>query len=323
MLPLEQRIFEIQNDIEFNALALEVYHYQANNIDVYQKFIQYLNLPTPKHYSEIPFLPISFFKTHEIIAREASAQATFKSSGTTGMERSCHYVKDLSIYEDSFTKAYSEAIGNPKDQIIVALLPNYVEQGDSSLVYMVNKLIKLSESPLSGFVLDEPEKIEFIYNEALNSNKQMILFGVSYALLDLAELGVNLSKAKIIETGGMKGRRKELSKEELHQEIINGLKVPFVSSEYGMTELLSQGYSDKNGLFTTPNWMKVLIRDIDDPLSLARDNKTGGINVIDLANINSCSFIATQDLGRIENSNFRIMGRFDNSDIRGCNLLIQ
>jgi hypothetical protein len=214
-------------------------------------------------------------------------------------------------------------MGNPEDQVILALLPNYTEQGNSSLVFMVDHLIQLTKNPLSGFMLNELNEVKNAYHKAILTGKKVVVFGVSYALLDLAETGTDLSKATIIETGGMKGRRKELTKDELHAELVNGLGVPFVSSEYGMTELLSQAYSDQNGLFTCPNWMQVICRDVNDPFHYVADGKTGGINVIDLANLYSCSFIATQDLGRIEGSSFRIMGRFDNADLRGCNLMVE
>lgn len=316
------RVFEIKNDAEFNELALEIFEYQSQTIPVYAQYVKGLNKSKPKHYSEIPFLPISFFKTHCVCKQGLNPQVIFKSSGTTGQIRSQHLVEDVKIYEQSFLKAYSFLIGDPKNQVILALLPSYLEQGESSLVYMVEKLIKETNNELSGFLLNSPAEIENRYLEAIKSNKEVVLFGVSYALLDLADKKVNLSKAKIIETGGMKGKRKEMTKDELHAILKTGLNVPFISSEYGMTELLSQGYSNQNGLFESPPWMKILIREVNDPFSYVGNGKTGGINVIDLANFNSCSFIATQDLGRVEADKFRIMGRFDNADIRGCNLLI-
>lgn len=322
MQNLIEQIFNISSEASFNQCALEIFKFQYASNSIYRDFANGIDKSNPKHFTEIPFLPISFFKTHRVVSSEFKEQAIFKSSGTGG-DRSSHYVKDISIYEQSFHKAYHTLISNPKDQVIIALLPNYVEQGESSLVYMVDQLIKATNNPLSGFLLNEPNLISQRYKAALEQNKQVVIFGVSYALLDLAEQKIDLSKALIIETGGMKGRRKELTKQELHHEIIKGTKVNFVSSEYGMTELLSQGYSNDNQIFNTPSWMKILIRDINDPLSLIREGKTGGINVIDLANIYSCSFIATQDLGKSLGSQFEIMGRFDNSDIRGCNLLVQ
>jgi phenylacetate-coenzyme A ligase PaaK-like adenylate-forming protein len=226
------------------------------------------------------------------------------------------------LYERSFSTIYQRFIGNPEEQVILALLPNYLEQGNSSLVYMVDNLIKRS-SELSGFILDKKDEIKERYDNAIKEKKKVVVFGVSYSLLDLAEAGIDLSEALIIETGGMKGRRKEMSKEEIHKIICQGTGVRYVSSEYGMTELLSQAYSDKEGKFTTPEWMKVFIRDINDPFAYVENGKSGGINVIDLANLYSCSFIATQDLGKIEGDQFSILGRFDNADIRGCNLMVE
>lgn len=319
---LMNQIFSIKNEADFNALALEIYRYQSQNIPVYSQYIQGLNKPAPTHYSEIPFLPISFFKTHHVCKADIVPQVVFKSSGTTGQSRSQHFVEDVTIYEKSFFQAYELLIGKPDEHVVLALLPSYLEQGESSLVYMVEHLVQATNSDLSGFLLNSPDEIVQRYQAALASNKKVVIFGVSYALLDLAEQNINLSKATIIETGGMKGRRKEMTKDELHAQLKSGLNVPFISSEYGMTELLSQAYSNQDGLFEAPIWMKILIREMNDPFSYVDNAKTGGINVIDLANIHSCSFIATQDLGRIENNQFRIMGRFDNADLRGCNLLI-
>lgn len=323
MFPNFKRIFDIQSEHEFNTLALEIYYYQYDNNSVYKEFVTRLNKPKPTHFTEIPFLPISFFKTHQVISANNRPEIVFKSSGTTQRIRSEHHVVSTEIYLNSFLATYSRQVGNPKDQVILALLPSYIEQGNSSLVYMVDRLICETRNKLSGFLLNSIDEIEQRYLAALNSGKKVIIFGVSYALLDLAQKQVNLSKAIIIETGGMKGRRQEMSKEALHEELKRGLNVSFISSEYGMTELLSQAYSDQNGLFETPPWMKILIRDSNDPFTYINNGKTGGINVIDLANIYSCSFIATQDLGQIIDSRFKLMGRFDNADIRGCNLLIE
>ena len=320
---LEHKVFQISNEIQFNELALEVYDYQKKNNPIYQDFIQQLKRKEPTHYSSIPFLPISFFKSHEIRCHTVNQpQIHFMSSGTGG-NRSNHFVEKIDLYEQSFESTYRLQIGNPEEQVILALLPNYIEQGNSSLVYMVDYLIKKTNSTLSGFYLNDPRKIIDSYDIAVKQNKKVVLFGVSYALLDLAMLKPDLSNAVIIETGGMKGKRKELTKEELHFELKNGFNVKYISSEYGMSELLSQAYSNAEGLFNTPNWMKILIRDTNDPLSIIENGKTGGINVIDLANLYSCSFIATQDLGQIVNNQFKWMGRFDNADIRGCNLLLE
>jgi hypothetical protein len=321
---LIDRIFSIHSDESFEKTALEVFRYQYEHNFIYRNFADSLGRTNPTSITEIPFLPIEFFKTHSVIScNPETVELTFLSSGTTDSTRSKHLIHSASIYEKSFEASYRTFIGNPEEQVILGLLPNYIEQGNSSLVYMVDKLIQLSQSKLSGFMLNDLESVESIYTEATLSGKKVVIFGVSYALLDLAEKGTDLSKAMIIETGGMKGRRAELTKEELHKELMNGLNVPLVSSEYGMTELLSQAYSNKEGLFTEPNWMKILIRDINDPFNYVAKGKTGGINVIDLANIYSCSFIATQDLGKIIDNKFQLLGRFDNSDIRGCNLMVE
>jgi hypothetical protein len=322
-MSLEERIFSISNPDDFNSVALDVFHYQKEHCAVYNEFVHSIGRPDPIKIDEIPFVPISFFKSTDILTNDRKAEITFLSSGTTGMTRSRHLVASTSVYIRSFVNTYRKFMGNPEDQVILALLPNYTEQGNSSLVFMVDHLIQLTKNPLSGFMLNELNEVKNAYHMAIQTGKKVIVFGVSYALLDLAEIGTDLSKATIIETGGMKGRRKEMTKDELHAELVNGLGVPFVSSEYGMTELLSQAYSDKNGLFTCPSWMQVLCRDVNDPFHYVTAGKTGGINVIDLANLYSCSFISTQDLGRIEGTSFRIMGRFDNADLRGCNLMVE
>lgn len=320
-MSIEDQIFSIQSEQDFKRLALEVYRFQKDNCSVYSEYIENLGRPDPRSIEEIPFLPISFFKSHKVVCSDVKHQTLFKSSGTGG-ERSQHFVIDISLYEKSFNAIYDEQIGNPEDQVILALLPNYIEQGESSLVYMVDHLIKRTNSELSGFFLENHNDLISNYNKAISQGKSVVIFGVSYALLDLAELNPDLSKATIIETGGMKGRRKELTKLELHEVLKEGFYCDAISSEYGMTELLSQSYSNSAGKFDQPAWMKVLIRDVNDPLSYVKEGKSGGINIIDLANLNSCSFIATQDLGKLTGDQFEILGRFDNSDIRGCNLLI-
>lgn len=323
-MELIDRVFSTHSVESFEKTALEVFNFQYQHNSIYRSFVNSIGKSNPTTLEEIPFLPIGFFKTHSVISCDSeNVELTFLSSGTTDSTRSKHLIHSASIYEKSFEATYRKYIGNPEEQVILGLLPNYIEQGSSSLVYMVDKLIQLSQSKLSGFMLKDLENVLSIYNKALSSGKKVVIFGVSYALLDLAEKGTDLSHALIIETGGMKGRRAELTKEELHQELMFGLKVPYVSSEYGMTELLSQAYSNKDGYFTQPAWMKILIRDTNDPLSYVSDGKTGGINVIDLANIYSCSFIATQDLGKIVDNKFQLLGRFDNSDIRGCNLMVE
>lgn len=321
-MDFKDKILSDLNQATFEELALEIYHFQVENIPVYREYVKHIGRKQPTHYTEIPFLPISFFKTHKVCKADLLPEVIFKSSGTTGQIRSQHLVEDVQIYQNSFQKAYNALIGNPENQVILALLPNYIEQGESSLVYMVDQLVRATKNSLSGFLLNNPSEIKQRYSQALASGKDVVIFGVSYALLDLAEQKMDLSQARIIETGGMKGRRKELTKAELHSILQKGLGVPYISSEYGMTELLSQGYSDKNGDFITPAWMKILIREVNDPFSYVEDGKTGGINVIDLANVHSCAFIATQDLGKKWEQTFQILGRFDHSDIRGCNLLM-
>lgn len=319
---LIDRIFSIQNDVDFEQCALEVYTFQRQYVPVYKYFVDLLGKPEPNSLQEIPFLPISFFKSHEIIVEDKSAQTVFRSSGTTDSIRSKHSVADTELYKKSFTKTYISQIGNPKDQIICALLPNYVEQGESSLVYMVEHLIQLSDNKLSGFYLSNPTELLEIVSTAKALNKQVVIFGVAYALLDLAEHKPDLSSVIIIETGGMKGRRKELTKNELHTLLREAFQSNTIHSEYGMCELLSQGYSNSDGLFELPAWMKVCVRDVNDPFSMLDSTKTGGLNVVDLANIYSCSFISTQDLGRIVSGKLELMGRFDHADIRGCNLMV-
>lgn len=322
MKQLIDRIFSIQNEEEFNACALEVYQYQYEHVTTYREFVDQLGHPHPTHYTEIPFLPIHFFKTREIITDEKPAQLLFKSSGTGG-NRSKHFVADKRVYERSFLPTFVDFAGPLEDCIIFALLPSYVDQGESSLVYMVDRLITASGHPLSGYYLDDLNALVAAMQEAKASGKQRILFGVSYALLDLAELHPDLEGVRVVETGGMKGRRKEMSKTELHNTLKAGFGVSYISSEYGMCELLSQAYSDANELFRFPKWMKFRLREVNDPYTfLENEEKTGVVTIIDLANVYSCAFIETQDLGRSEDGLLRLMGRMDHSEVRGCNLLI-
>ncbi len=319
-------IFNINTVKSFEELALKIFRNQAINNKIYADFLKFLhvNPKTITSLEQIPFLPIQFFKTHEILSSEEKIQQTFLSSGTTGMQQSKHYVTDLNIYKKSFTKGFQHFYEDIKNYTVLALLPNYLEREGSSLIYMVNDFIKKSESKESGFYLHNLEELSQKLMALNKQNKKVLLIGVSYALLDLIELNpFELKNTIIMETGGMKGQRKEMIKEELHQILCKGFGVTKIHSEYGMTELLSQAYSHGNGIFKTPPWMKILIRDTEDALTLLPQSRTGGINVIDLANINSCSFIATQDLGKTyPNGTFEILGRFDNSDIRGCNLMV-
>ncbi len=314
---------EISSPSDFETLALEIYHYQKTHCKVYGDYVRLLNRADPISLNEIPFLPIEFFKQHTILSDTFdNAAAIFKSSGTGGDARSSHYVGDINVYKKSFSLAYRQAIGPPENQVILALLPNYLSQGDSSLVFMVNELISQSNNSLSQFLLGDVATLKTAYLEAISLGKVPVIIGVSYALLDLAEHGVDLAEAIVIETGGMKGRRQELSKAELHAVLKEKLNLSSVYSEYGMTELLSQAYSKQEGVFHCPPWMKVLIRDVYDPLQLLEDGKKGGVNIIDLANLHSCSFIASQDMGRVLKDGFVLEGRIEMADLRGCNLLI-
>ncbi|MFI1772985.1 LuxE/PaaK family acyltransferase [Thalassobellus citreus] len=319
-------IFNIKTETEFNDLALQVFNYQFKNNKVYRSFcdLLYKHPSDVKTIEDIPFLPIQFFKTKDILSSNESVQTTFTSSGTTGSETSKHHVTDLEIYKQSFSKGFQQFYGNIEDYVILALLPSYLEREGSSLIYMADDLIKQSKHPESGFYLNNISELKDKLIKLDAEGKKVLLIGVSFALLDLVETyKFNLKNTIIMETGGMKGRRKELIRYELHQQLKLGFGVDSIHSEYGMTELLSQAYSNGNGVFKCPNWMRILTRDTEDALSINSLEKAGGINVIDLANINSCSFIATQDLGRVnKNGAFEVIGRFDNSDIRGCNLMV-
>lgn len=319
---LEKSIFSSESSEHFETLALRVFEFQYQNCKVYQDFCNHLGVSSPKNLKEIPFLPISFFKSHRIIANGYEPALIFKSSGTTGQVRSEHLIANPTIYQKSFGLAFEKLMGRIKDSVFLALLPNYVEQGDSSLVYMVDQLIRDSENELSGFYLNDFQQLKDVIGRAKQKNDRIYLFGVSYALLDLAEQQIDMSGVNIIETGGMKGRRREMIREELHNHLKKGLNVTNIYSEYGMTELLSQAYLMEDGFFHSPHWMKILIRDVNDALTYLPDGKTGGVNVVDLANLYSCSFIATDDLGLKNMDFFKILGRFDSSDIRGCNLLV-
>ena len=319
-------IFNIQSEQEFSDLALEIFNFQFNNNEVYRSFcdLLYVHPSEVKDIQNIPFLPIQFFKTHQVISSSNPIQTTFTSSGTTGSITSSHFVTDLDIYQKSYNKGFQQFYGNVEDYVILALLPSYLEREGSSLIYMVDAFIKQSNHPESGFYLNNLAELKDSLIHLDSIEKKVLLIGVSFALLDLVETyQFNLKHTIIMETGGMKGRRKELIRDELHAQLKQGFGVDTIHSEYGMTELLSQGYSKGNGLYGCPPWMRILTRDTEDALSIQPMGKTGGINVIDLANMNSCSFIATQDLGRIHaNGSFEVIGRFDHSDIRGCNLMV-
>lgn len=320
-------VFNITDENTFNEVALEIFNHQALNNDVYRTYIQHLGVDKNQiqNFRQIPFLPIQFFKTQNVIEKSKIPQITFTSSGTTGMINSQHHVPDVTWYEDSFRKAFHLFYGDVKEIAILALLPSYLERKGSSLIYMVDDLIKSSVQPESNYFLYNHNDLFETLERLKQKGTKTILIGVTYALLDFLDAyQINFPELIVMETGGMKGKRKEMIREELHSLLTKGFGVNSIHSEYGMTELLSQGYSYGDGLFLTPPWMKILIRDTNDPLSILSDKKNGAINVIDLANYHSCSFIATQDLGKFHtDGSFEILGRFDNSDIRGCNLLVQ
>lgn len=318
-------IFKIKNNTDFEDSAFKIFKFQFENNKVYRSFcdLLYKNPSDISALKDIPFIPIQFFKTHNILSSTAAVQKIFSSSGTTGSTTSKHLITDLNIYKQSFNEGFNQFYGNIEDYTVLALLPSYLEREGSSLIYMVASLIKQSKKPKSGFYLDNLSQLTetLIQLEALG--EKVLLIGVSFALLDLVDFHqFKLKNTIVMETGGMKGRRKELIRAELHDILKTGFGVNEIHSEYGMTELLSQGYSKGHGVFNCPPWMKILTRDPEDALTIQTEGKTGGINVIDLANVNSAAFIATQDLGKIISENtFEVIGRFDNSDIRGCNLM--
>lgn len=319
-------IFQISSKKEFEKITLKVFRFQYDNNKVYRNFCTLLKKDknNVKRIEDIPFLPIQFFKSHDVLSSTENIQTTFTSSGTTGMSTSKHHVTDLKFYEESYRFGFRQFYGNIEDYVVLALLPSYLERDGSSLIYMVDDLIQLSNNPESGFYLNNYDELIQKLIKLDNEGQNIILIGVTYALLDLVEKqSFNLKNTIIMETGGMKGKRKEIIREELHNILCKGFGVSEIHSEYGMTELLSQAYSLGEGIFECPLWMQILIRDPEDALTYVKEGKTGGINVIDLANINSCSFVATQDLGKITGNNaFEVLGRFDNSDIRGCNLMV-
>jgi len=319
-------IFDITTPQQFKEKALLVFKHQFENNSVYRSFcdLLYVHPSDITEIDQIPFLPIQFFKSHQILSSSSPIVETFTSSGTTGSVTSKHLVTDISLYVKSYTKGFQHFYGNIEDYVVLALLPSYLERKGSSLIFMVDDLIKRSKNTESGFYLHNTDELAEKLVQLGQAGKKVLLIGVSFALLDLVEqYQFNLKNTIIMETGGMKGRRKELIRSELHTILSNGFGVEKIHSEYGMTELLSQGYSKGDGVFDCPPWMKILTRDTEDPLTIIPQGKTGGINVIDLANYNSCSFIATQDLGKVlANNSFEIIGRFDHSDIRGCNLMV-
>lgn len=323
MEEIVNNIFSLSS-LTFHLQALKTFKYQYAENKIYNQWVNALNIDINKvsQISQIPFLPVSFFKTHNVVSGNFVPEVVFESSGTTGTVSSRHLVKDIGIYTQSFTEGFKKFYNDPNDWCIIGLLPSYLQRKGSSLIMMVEKLIRLSGHSQSGFYLNEFEKLANVLQELENQSQKTLLIGVTFALLDFAQqFPMPLKNTVVMETGGMKGRRKEMIREEVHSFLKSQFKVPFIHSEYGMTELLSQAYSFGNGVFNTVPWMKVLVRDEDDPLLIAEKGR-GLINVIDLANIHSCSFIATDDVGRIsDDGSFEVLGRRDNSDIRGCSLM--
>ena len=326
---IERNIFQIQNESQFEHLALKVFSFQYEENEVYREYCELVKR-TPENVeqlTDIPFLPIELFKSHTILTGSQDYELLFQSSGTTGQERSRHFLKKASLYRSSFLEGFRRFYGEPEDFCILALLPNYMENKQSSLIFMVNELIQRSGHEESGFYLDNLEELANNLIKLKTQQTKILLLGVSYALLDLAEkFPMDLSNVTIMETGGMKGRREELTRDELHGILKNRFQVEYIHSEYGMAELLSQAYSKGGGFFETPPWMKVLLREYNDPFCVQRATDQanhGGINVIDLANLYSCAFIETKDIGKTyPDGRFEVLGRFDYSDIRGCNLMV-
>jgi len=323
---LKEKIFNLRTQAEFKQLALDIFRHQAGKNPVYKRYIKLLsvNPQAVNTIEKIPFLPIQFFKTERIITDNQKPEIIFTSSGTTANTQSKHYVADLSFYRESYTKTFKQFYNQVENYVILALLPSYLERKGSSLIFMVENWIHRSKHAESNFYLNNLEEIYNVLHQLKTQNKKVLLIGVSFALLDFVErFSLNFPSLIVMETGGMKGRRNEMVRTELHQRLKKGFGVKTIHSEYGMTELLTQAYSQGNGIFQCPPWMKILIRNTEDPFSYMKENKTGGINIIDLANYHSISFIATDDLGRKQAENqYEILGRFDYSDIRGCNLLI-
>ncbi|WP_346986436.1 acyl transferase [Chryseobacterium sp. POE27] len=324
-------IFDIQTEQDFLDESLKTFRYQYENVEIYRRFVDYLNI-NPDEVNElaaIPFLPIEMFKNHQILDKNVTADLFFQSSGTTQMNLSKHFIADEEIYRQSIYKSFEQFIGKPEDFIFLGLLPSYLERQNSSLIYMVDFLMKKSAKPENGYFLYNHEDLFQLLNKL--ENKKVILFGVSFALLDFIDYCHSerieeslefLENLIVIETGGMKGRKEEMTKDELLNILQEGFKTKKIYSEYSMTELLSQAYSLGNNEYECPNWMKIMVRNAEDPFSYEKEGRTGAINIIDLANIHSCSFIATQDLGKIKGNKFQVLGRIDHSDIRGCSLLV-
>jgi len=324
-----KNIFNIKTEEDFLRGCLETFRFQYENVEIYRKFVDYLNID-PQNVNElakIPFLPIEMFKNHQILNKNISTQLYFQSSGTTQMNLSKHFIADENIYKESIYKSFEQFIGKPEDFIFLGLLPSYLEKQNSSLIYMVDYLMKKSDKPENGYFLYNHEDLFKLLNDL--KDKKVILFGVSFALLDFLDYCNSNSQTlklsdtlTVIETGGMKGRKEEMTKDELLKILQEGFKTNKIYSEYSMTELLSQAYSLGENIYRCPNWMRILVRNAEDPFNYEKEGRTGAINIIDLANIHSCSFIATQDLGKTTGDKFQVLGRIDHSDIRGCSLLV-
>lgn len=321
---LKTDIYNVSDKESFKKTMIDVFYYQYENNIIYRRFVDNFKIKSIKKIEDIPFIPIEAFKFHKIFCNETKKAFIFKSSGTTNLQRSSHYVYDIDIYQKSLLRGFKNSFNFNGDSVILALLPSYIENGDSSLVYMVDYLIKQSDKNEGGFYLNNYFELNKKLKKLKSEGRNVFLFGVSYALLDfIDEYEINYPELILIETGGMKGRRKEMIREELHKRLKSGFGVEKVFSEYGMTELMSQAYTKGKERFYIPPWMKVIIRDANDPKKIMNHGESGLLDIIDLANLNSCSFIKTQDIGKsYPDGGFEVLGRFDNSDIRGCNLMI-
>ena len=321
---LEDKVFDVQKH-GFEQLALELFRFQSSENLLYRSFIQALKIDPQKvaDVASIPYMPVSFFKNHNVITGNFEAETVFESSGTTQTGNSRHLLKSTDLYRRSFTKAFELFYGSPKEWCVIGLLPSYLERKNSSLVMMVNDLIEMSAHPESGFYLYEYDKLAEVLQKNEAAKQKTMLIGVTFALLDFAQVfRLPLTYTTVMETGGMKGRRKEITRTEVHQILKDAWHLHSIHSEYGMTELLSQAYSSGDGLFRCPPWMKIILRDEDDPLTIKTSTTNGLVNVIDLANIYSCAFIATDDIGKLHrDGSFEVIGRMDSSDVRGCSLM--
>ncbi|MCT4615929.1 MAG: acyl transferase [Marinifilaceae bacterium] len=330
MIGLQKEIFSIDSEEKFRNLCMEIFKFQAENTEVYSEYLNYLetDINHVKSIEDIPFLPIEAFKYRDVFSKLGNPKSNliFESSGTTGSNTSRHKIAKPEIYEESFVECFRQTYGNPEDWCFFALLPSYLERGSSSLVYMMDKLINISEQKESGFYLNNYQELVDNLLKTQAEGKKILLIGVSFAMLDLAEqFNLNLSdNVVVMETGGMKGRRKEITRSELHSILKKSFNIDAIHSEYGMTELLSQAYSKGDSKFHCPPWMRILIRNPYNPFEYMNDGQRGGINVIDLANIYSCSFLEVQDIGiKYKDNSFEVLGRFDQSQIRGCNLMFE